>query len=317
MFHTVYFWLPALIGGLFILVKAAGAFNRAAEKIGISFGMPPFITGVLITAIGTSLPELITSIIAVTSDASEIVPGNVTGSNITNIFLIIGIVAIVHRKPIRIVAEFITVDLQFLIGSALFITMVFYDGKVGLFEGVLCMAGFLVYLLYQVKSTRKRHPRSWNIPKNKDRARLQHYLMFLVSGLIIYVSGDLVIRAVVFLSSHYEIGTAIVAAGVIAFGTSLPELVVSLNAIRNNKSDYALGNILGSSIFNAFLVVGLSSMFGLIRVPPDVIHFTAPVMLIATFLFYMLTRDKIISIWEGALFLLFYLLFLSGLIEMT
>ena len=313
MTDNIYFWVILFIVGMFVLVKAADYFNKAAEVIGLSFGMSPFIIGVLITAIGTSLPELITSVIAVTQGASEIVPGNVAGSNITNIFLIIGVVAIVHQKPIHLVSEFITVDLQFLIGSALFLFLIFMDNGVSTLEGISCLIGFIIYFHYLISSTRRRI-------KSEDEvlptATVRHYLQFLLSGVLVYFAAKIVIESVIFTSEYFKIGKSIVAAGVVALGTSLPELVVSLDAVKKNKSDYAMGNIMGSSIFNSFLVVGFSSLFGFINVPNSVTDFIMPVMLIATFLFFMLTRDRLISAWEGALFLIFYVLFISTLLAL-
>jgi len=313
---NIYLWLLILFLGLFVLVKAADYFNKAAETIGLSFGMSPFLIGVLITALGTSLPELITSIIAVTQGASEIVPGNVAGSNITNIFLIIGIIAIVHRKPIHLISEFITVDLQFLIGSALFVAITFSDNRFSLFEGILCLAGFAIYFTYLVKST-KKSPIQQGGNTAERASNVRSYLQFILSGALIYGAAQVVIRSVVFTADHYHIGSSVIAAGVVALGTSLPELVVSLDAVRKNKTDYALGNILGSSIFNSFWVLGFASLFGTIVVSDEVVYLIMPIMLVATFLFYMLTRDKTITAWEGALFLLFYILFISRLIVIS
>ncbi|MEQ6120753.1 calcium/sodium antiporter [Reichenbachiella sp. MALMAid0571] len=311
--NNIYLWILILFLGLFVLVKAADYFNKAAEKIGLSFGMSPFIIGVLITAVGTSLPELITSAVAVAQGVSEIVPGNVAGSNITNIFLIIGIVAIVHQKPIHLFSEFIMVDLQFLIGSALFISLAFIDNKISSLEGILCLAGFGIYFHYLITST-KRTRLLRKEPEPGQRSTYKDYLQFLFSSILIYIAAHIVINAVVFTSDYYDVGTSIVAAGVLALGTSIPELVVSLDAVKKGKSDYALGNIMGSSIFNSFWVIGFSSLFGVIVVPDVIITLIMPVMLIATFLFYMLTRDKVITAWEGALFLLFYILFIFKLI---
>lgn len=314
--NNIYLWLLILFLGLFVLVKAADFFNKAAETIGLSFGMSPFIIGVLITSIGTSLPELITSTIAVIQGASEIVPGNIAGSNVTNIFLILGIVSIVHRKPILLSSDFITVDLQFLIGSVLFISVAFADGVFSLFEGILCLLAFVVYFLYLLQSAKKNRV-IFQLNQHPKKATLKYYIQFFLSAGLIYIAGQVVIRGVVFISDYYQIGTSVIAAGVVALGTSLPELVVSLDAVRKNKSDYAIGNILGSSIFNSFWVMGFASLFGSIIVSEEVISFIMPMMLIATFLFYMLTRDKMISIWEGALFLLFYILFVSKLVSIS
>ena len=126
---NIYLWFLILGSGLFMLVKAADFFNKAAEIIGLSLGMSPFVIGILLTAIGTSLPELITSVLSVSHGVSEIVPGNVCGSNVANIFLVIGLVAAIHKRDIELRAQFINVDLQFLIGSAMFVAFCMWDGE--------------------------------------------------------------------------------------------------------------------------------------------------------------------------------------------
>jgi cation:H+ antiporter len=308
---NIYIWLFLLIVSLVVLVNAASYFNKAAESIGLSFGMSPFVIGVLITAIGTSLPELITSILAVIQGASDIVPGNVAGSNIANIFLVIGLVAVIYRKPIKLESIQVTVDLQFLMGSSLFIALAFWDGVFSLFEGILCLIGFAVYFHYLMGSL-KRADRQ-DEEHDLHKASWKDYLWFFLAGGLIYAAAYVTVQSVVHTAQYFEVASSVVAAGVLALGTSLPELVVSLDAIRKGKSEYALGNILGSSIFNCFWVMGIASLFGAIIVTEEVTTLIMPVMLIASFLFYMFTRDKQIAWWEGALFLLFYVLFISKL----
>ena len=314
-----------LFAGLLVLIKAADYFNRSAESIGLSFGMSPFTIGILITAIGTSLPELITSIIAVNQGASEIVPGNVAGSNVTNIFLVVGLVAMVNRKPIELMQSFITVDLHFLVGSALFSAICMADGQFTFFEGVLSLMAFGVFFFYLVKSTKSNGNGNSNLSDialtikeegtPPTRAGFKTWIILIISGAFIYIAAEMTIKSVVYVANFYDIGSGVVAAGLVALGTSLPELVVSLNAIKKGKSDYAIGNILGSSIFNSFWVLGFSSLFGTIQVSKEVRSVVIPFMLAATLLFYLLTRDKKVSNWEGFLYVVFYLLFLSKLIE--
>ncbi len=312
--HSVYIWFLIFLAGIFILVKAADYFNKSAENIGLSFGMSPFIIGILLTAIGTSLPELITSVLAVLSGSSEIVAGNVTGSNISNILLIIGIVAVVNRLPIKMHAEFINVDLQFLIGSTIFATICLVDGKFTMFEGILSLTAFLVYFIYLVRSTKFSRIESRMQAKEK-KAGFRDYLQFVFSGFLIYIAAQIVIESIVFVSGYYRIGAGIVAAGALALGTSLPELVVSLDAVKKGNVDYAIGNILGSSIFNSFLVLGYSSLFGQLKVETEVISIALPFMVVATFLFYLMTRDKTVTQWEGYLYILIYILFISKLLS--
>lgn len=311
---NIYIWLAILAAGLFILVKAADYFNKAAERIGLSFGMSPFVIGILITAIGTSLPELITSVIAVTQEASEIVPGNVAGSNIANIFLVIGVVALVNKKKIELQAQFINVDLQFLIGSAIFATFCMWDGEFTFIEGILSLLAFATFFVYLWKDTAENQSPDNTQKGDTPKSSWKDYLQFVISGVFIWGAAQMVINSVVFTAEHFEIGSGIVAAGVVALGTSLPELVVSIDAVKKGNTDYAIGNILGSSIFNSLWVLGFASLFGTITVTEDVKIVVLPFMLAATGLFYLLTRDKVVTRWEGLFYLVFYLLFMSKLI---
>jgi cation:H+ antiporter len=295
--------------GLFLLVKAADYFNRAAENIGLSLGLSPFIIGVVLVGIGTSLPELISSCISVVKGFSEIVPGNVLGSNIANIFLIIGIISALTPKSIVLTEKSIMVDLQFLMGSALFTAITIYDGIFNVFEGLLCILMFIGYLFYQLADSISSGPTDVEKPK----ASAKDYLLFIVSSAVIYGAADLTIEAVIQIADYLQIGKEVIAASMIAVGTSLPELVVSVNATKRGNADVAIGNIVGSCIFNVLWVMGFSSLFGNIIIPASVISTTLPFMLIATLLFFIMTRNRSFSRYTGLLFLLFFVLFLAKL----
>ncbi|MDO1446616.1 calcium/sodium antiporter [Rhodocytophaga aerolata] len=302
-------WCILLMAGLFLLIKAADFFNRAAENIGLSLGLSPFIIGVVLVGIGTSLPELISSCIAVVKGFSEIVPGNVLGSNIANIFLIIGIISALTPTSIVLTEKSIIVDLQFLIGSALFTAVTIYDGIFNVYEGLLCICMFIGYIFYQLTDSNSATVADEKRPK----ATPKDYLTFMVSSAVIYLSADLTIEAVIRISDYLQIGKEIIAASMIAVGTSLPELVVSISATKQGNADVAIGNIVGSCIFNVLWVMGFSSLFGTIVIPASVLSITLPFMLIATFLFFVMTRNRSFSRYTGILFLLFFVLFMAKL----
>jgi cation:H+ antiporter len=306
---NIFIWFVLLLVGLFLLIKAADYFNRAAENIGLSLGLSPFIIGVLLVGIGTSLPELISSCLAVVKGYSEIVPGNVLGSNIANIFLIIGIISALTPRSIILTEKSIMVDLQFLMGSALFAAITIYDGLFNVFEGLLCILMFIGYIFYQFTDIHAADETEVKRPK----ASWKDYLLFISSSAVMYVAADLTIDAVIRISDYLQIGKEVVAASMIAVGTSLPELVVSVNATKRGNADIAIGNIVGSCIFNVLWVMGFSSLFGSILIPASVISITLPFMLIATLLFFVMTRNRSFSRYTGILFLLFFLLFLAKL----
>jgi cation:H+ antiporter len=309
-------WIIVFLISILILIKAADFFTDSAEKIGIHFGIPAFIVGVTIVSIGTSLPELITSVIAVTQGVSEIVVANVLGSNITNIFLVLGISAIVAKR-LKLTYEIIKIDLPLLIGSALFLTICIWDGAFTFIEAILCILGFITYIFYTI-NVEKRH-KDKEIKKElagalkKKKLKVKTWVILILSIGFIYFASKYTIDAVINISRILNIGTEIIAVSAVALGTSLPELIVSLTAAFKGKPEMAIGNILGSNIFNGLAVVGIAGLFGTLIIPASIISFALPMMLIAIFLFVFMTLGKEVSRWEGWFLILFYILFIGKL----
>jgi cation:H+ antiporter len=316
MIGLIIFWIGIFILSLYILIRASEHFTKAAESIGRSFGIPDFIVGVTIVAVGTSLPEMISSVFAVVQESSEIVIGNVVGSNVTNIFLIVGFTAITARQ-LKIAYELIHIDLPLLMGSALFLAIAVWDGKFTVFEAVLCLCGVVVYFLHAVMSRQKQ--KKQNIPaetkqlKARIKLKPKDIIVILVSALFIYLGGRYTIEAVIRLSSILTIGKEVIAASAVALGTSLPELVVCITAARQGRPEIAIGNVLGSNIFNALAVMGIPALIGTIHIPENILFFGLPIMVIASLLFFFMTQDKEITQWEGWLLIVFYIFFVGGL----
>ncbi|HEX6141569.1 MAG TPA: calcium/sodium antiporter [Geminicoccaceae bacterium] len=308
-------WLGALVLGLALLVKAADWFTSAADLLGRSFGLSPFVVGVTIMAVGTSLPELVSSVLAVIRGASEIVAGNVVGSNITNIFLIMGLIGVVAGR-LRMRHELINVDLPFLAGSAFLLAAILWDGGVGLGEGLLSLAGLALYLHYALRN--QRIPEGQRDDRDADGnrvGRLVPSLVVLASAALIWLGAEMTVSAVIELSDLLGIGREVIAASAVALGTSLPEVMVSLAATRQGKGELAIGNVLGSNVFNAFAVIGVSALFGTLLVPASILGFALPLMVIATLLAFFMVMEQELTLWEGWLLLLFYVYFLGALFE--
>ncbi len=309
-------WTIVFIVSLCILIKASGYFTDSAEKIGLLFGISPFVIGVTIVALGTSLPEIVTSIIAVLKGSSEIVVGNVVGSNIANIFFVFGLTAIVGKR-MTIAHDLIKVDLPFLAGSAFLLAATIWDGEFGRIEGLLSLAAVVVYLLYCI-STKDRHkdPDLENrLEEKKKVSSWKTWAVLVVSAFFIYLGASYTIEAIIELSGLLNLGKEVIALSAVAFGTSLPELVVTLSAVRNNKPEIAVGNILGSNIINALAVMGIPALLGTLTIPAGIIGFGLPMMLIGTILFVFMTQDKEIANWEGWLLLIFYAFFIGKLFK--
>lgn len=310
-------WLGVFIVSLVVLIKASDYFVSSSSVIGKAMRLPAFIIGVTLVAIGTSLPELASSIFAVFKGNSEIVIGNVIGSNIANIFLVLGI-TVVFAKKIEVLREIIHIDLPLLVGSAFFLAITIWDGVFSFFETILLLLGLILYLVYTASTQEKddkvtRVERKIKRELRKREFDMSALLVFFVSAFFIFLGAKYTIDAVVNLSEILSIGTEIIAVSAIALGTSLPELVVSLSAVKTGKSEIAVGNILGSSIFNVFGVLGIAGLFGSIVVPDIMLSLGLPMMLIATVMFFFTAQDRRISQWEGGLLILFYVFFVAKL----
>jgi len=210
-------WFIVFIVSLYILIKASDYFTDSAEKIGLAFGIPDFVVGITIVALGTSLPEVISSIIAVAKDSSEIVIGNVIGSNVTNIFLIIGVTGIIAKR-VKIAYELIHIDLPLLMGSALFLAITVWDGRFTLFEAILCLVGFAVYLLHAMageKETKggKTSARGKRV-KQKEKISGKSFFVLALSAIFIYVGGRYTIESIINISMLLNIGKEVMAASI-------------------------------------------------------------------------------------------------------
>jgi len=315
---------------LAFLVMGSDWFLRGAEKIGLKLGLSPFAIGVLLVGMGTSMPELVSSIAAVAKGVNEIVVANAIGSNIANILLVIGIIAIIGRK-LEVGKNLIDLELPLLgVSSVLFLSIVL-DGIVFPLEAAFLFAAYLIYLVYSL-TTEEREKASVAviekseeiIKKVKESKRglskyvlhlfsFRDYTVFLLGIVAIYFGAKYLIESVIGLSSALSIAPGIISVTAIAFGTSLPELFVSGRAVMEGKSEVAVGNILGSNAFNALIVVGLPGMFSALPVGASVLSVGVPFMAAATFLFILSGISRRFYHWEGMMFLILYILFIFKL----
>lgn len=302
----LYFGL--FIISLAVLLKASDWFVAAAERIGLSLGISPFIIGVTIVAFGTSLPELASSIAAVFIGESEIVIGNVVGSNITNIALVLGAVAIVGRK-INIEKDIMSIDMPLLMASGFLLWFIVSDQNVRWFDAILLLGALLIFLVYSFKEDegngeQERSPISW-----------KSYGLLFLSGVLVYFGAEYTIKAIANLSGLFGISSEVIALSLVALGTSLPELVVSVSAARKGSTEIAVGNILGSNIFNTYAVMGIPALFGTLVIPDNVLAFSLPLMVALTVLFAIMCLSRTISRWEGWMLFLIYCFFVAELFK--
>ena len=328
------FWIIIFILSLAVLVKSADWFINSAEKIGLAFKISPFIVGVTIVALGTSFPELITSLFAVFRGATEIVVAGALGSNIANILLIIGFSSIV-AKTLIIKKSLIDLDAPLLAGTTVLFVFIIIDQKVVFWEAILLLCAFVIYLLYTIFSRgslqvtpeetlevlpsrverRKKKEEKKEVQVSSLSKINSQVFIFLIFGMIgLAIGAYFTIESVIKLAELFQIPTSFIAIIAVALGTSLPELVVSVKAALTKKHEIALGNVFGSNIFNILLVIGIPSLISPLIVDNLTFNIGLPFLVAATLLFIISGISRRIHIWEGMMYLLLYILFIFKLI---
>ncbi len=304
------FWLFIFIISLIILIKSSDVFTESAEKLGISIGLPSFVVGVIILSIGTSLPELISSIIASLNSGSEIIIGNIIGSNVANILLILGVAAILS-KELKITYNIENVDTPILFVSVFLLYFIAYDGKIDFVEGLIFVICFIIYLKYSIFTKSKEIEREISKEKNFFNGLDKKTIMYLIiTPILIYLSADWLIESIIKISETTGLSKSVIATSALAVGTSLPELMVTISAARRGNPEMAVGNVLGSNIFNTFVILGLCSIIKPIGIPENMLSFGIPFLMMITLLFLFSTLTKKITKWEGYFYVLLYIFFL-------
>jgi len=306
-------WSIVLAGALFVLVKGARMFIDSASQIGSHFGMSQFVIGVLIVGMGTSLPELASSLAGVLRGANEIAVANAVGSNITNILLIIGILAFFGGKII-IKQELIKTELPiFFIATVHFIAVVI-DGRVDRIESLLLLGTFSAYVWYlMVESSETKRETIVKKEINK-KLPIKAILLTIFSLGAILIGASYTIDMAVNIATALSVPIGLISITAIAIGTSLPELFVSIQAIKSKQTEMAIGNIFGSNAFNMLVVVGLPGLIMPLVAGEVVMELGLGIMVAASAILFVNGLARQIMRWEGLMMLIFFVFFLVKLV---
>lgn len=297
------------IASCFALVKGADYLIKGAERVGYFFKLPSFVIGALIVGVGTSLPELATSISAVLDGASEIVVSNAVGSNIANILLVSGLAAVVV-KGIVSTKNLTDLEIPMLVSASVLFLGTAYDGTISQVESVVLFAGAIIYICYLLI-----HPDNSDVDGKEDKTVVKHItftdiLMLLGGGVLLATGANYLISSVVTIAEIMGVSAGVIAISAVAVGTSLPEILVSITAVFKGKTDIAFGNVFGSNVFNIMFMVGSVGMFAGLPVDPQTYTVGLPIFGAVTLMFLVSVTSKKISLWEGLFFLLAYVFFL-------
>ncbi len=251
-------WLQfgLLIIGFAMLAKGADFFVDGAAGIAQKFGIPQLVIGLTIVAMGTSAPEASVSITAAMKGSADITIGNIVGSNIMNVFVILGLTSVI--VPIAVQRSTVRVELPFMIAVSGLLLYFGMDGAISFYDGVILCVLLAVYLFYLYRMAMKDKA----IEETQEESHSMLYcIISTIGGLVVVMYGsDVAVSAATAIAAYAGLSERFIGLTVVALGTSLPELFTSVTAARKGNADIAIGNIVGSNVFNVLFVVGLSSL---------------------------------------------------------
>ncbi len=297
--------------GLLFLIKGSDFFVEAASQIARNYNIPEIVIGLTLVSIGTSLPEFATDIYASIKGEAGIVVGDLVGSNITNISLVLGIAVLMlgtMPSPRLVVKR----DALFMLGAFfIFAGICFMNngtfGRIGGFVMLILMGGYLLYLF-------KNRDALAELEEGEEHeeavfSSISKAWLFLFLGIILIFSGaKAMVDNVIFVAGRFNISQGLIAATIVAFGTSVPELAVTITSIRKKKKGIALGNIIGSCIFNLLLIMGLCALINPLEIESSLLNVAIPIMLLCGVMLvvFMRTGWRLVKA-EGIAFLAVYI----------
>lgn len=317
--------LVFFIAGLALLIVGAELLVRGSSRLAAAIGLSPLVIGLTVAAYGTSTPELAVTVQAALLGQADIALGNVVGSNIFNILFILGLCAVV--VPMAVSQQLVRLDVPIMMGASLLLSLLALDGKISRPEGALLFAGIVVYTAFAIRQSRREseqireeYAREFGEAKltrtNGRRIILQ--IGLILAGLACLVLGSRwLAHGAVAIARNFGLSELIVGLTIVAAGTSLPEVATSIVASVRGERDIAVGNIVGSNIYNILAAVGLAGILAPdgIRVPPAALRFDIPVMIaVALACLPIFFTGNTIARWEGALFFGYYVAYTLYLI---
>lgn len=309
--------------GLVLLLLGAELMVRGASQLALALGLSPLVVGLTVVSIGTSAPELAISIGSAMSGTPNLALGNVVGSNIANVLLILGLVALV--TPLIVHRQLVWLDVPLMISATAIVFGMAWDGRISRPEGLFLVAGAIAYIVFLIRMAR-RHPEQ--VPEDPELSRpfaahascvgTARQLASMAVGLVMLIGGArLLVDAATQMASALGMSDLVIGLTVVAIGTSLPEIATSILSALRGQRDLAVGNIVGSNIFNLLLVLGATAMIadGGVPVADSALRFDLPVMTaVAVACLPIFFNGHRIARWEGALFLGYYIAYTAWLL---
>jgi cation:H+ antiporter len=312
----------AILGGFVLLIWSAGRFVEGAAATAKHMGMPTLLIGMVVVGFGTSAPEMVVSAMASLDGNPDLALGNAIGSNIVNIGLILGITALI--SPIRVHSNIVRKELPLLTLIGALVGFILWDGALTRLESSLLLVGFVglvAWTIFVALRARGDHLESETEQLLIEQAMpIQRALFWLVMGLVaLIISSRILVWGAVTIAHSLGVSDLIIGLTIVAFGTSLPELAASVIAARRGEHDIAIGNIVGSNMFNLLAVIGIAGVINPVgSFPADIIaRDWTTMMLMSLGLFFMvfgIRKPKLLNRSKGAILLVAYIAYNAWLI---
>lgn len=300
-----------LIVGFALLIKGADFFVDGAAGVADKFGIPQIIIGLTIVAFGTSAPEAAVSITSALKGSASLAVGNVLGSNIMNVLLILGMTAVI--RPIKMQASTYKYELPFVMFSTVLLAVIaMIGGSISFIDGIILWVFMILFLVYLFRSAKKGKTDLVEMPEESgenSRPKPIWLLILLIigGGAMIVFGSNFTVDSASYIAARFGMSERLIGLTIVAFGTSLPELVTSVIAARKGNSDIAIGNIVGSNIFNILFILGTTALITDIPYAMN-FNFDAAVALAALIILFVLVsnKEKKLRRWGGAVMLAAY-----------
>ena len=303
--------------GLVLLVGGAELLVRGASALAAAVGISPLVIGLTVVAFGTSAPEMAVTVRSSLAGHSDIAVGNVIGSNIFNILLILGLSALI--TPLVVSSQLIRREVPIMVAVSLAMLLMALDGMIGRIDGLLLFGGIIVYIILSIRLSRRESAsamREDEAPPRFSPGQLATQALLVVAGLAALIIGtNLLVDSAVRVATALGVSELIIGLTIVACGTSLPEAATSIIAAMRGERDIAVGNVVGSNLFNILAILGLAGIIAPVTVAPAAIWLDIPVMVaVAIACLPIFWTGAAIARWEGALFLGYFIAYMAWLI---
>lgn len=310
-------YLALMTIGLIGLYYGAEWLVKGSARLASSFGISPLVIGLTVVAFGTSAPELLVSVTAAIRDSADISIGNVVGSNIANIGLILGLTALLF--PITIGSRVVRRELPLMIGISLVTFVLVLDGQLGRWDGLLLFAGLIAFniLSYSLTETddavlQEEFEEFEELGElTSQDHRLRELGRALAGVTVLVVGARLMVDGATGAAEILGVSEVVIGVTLVAFSTSLPELATSLVAALHKESDISIGNIIGSNIYNLLAVLGITSLVRPLSIRPDILRFDFPIMLAFSIVLWPFVLNNRLGRWKAGALLAGYVGFVT------